>query len=73
MKTELAELTAEVAQASKPAVSQVSKPASLKHVRRVADLEVGDTAGLEACATKFGSARVPLAMIYWDQRQSHDE
>jgi hypothetical protein len=32
----------EVAQASKPAVSQVSKPASLKHVRRAADLEVGD-------------------------------
>src|SRR5947209_14697168 len=46
-----------VAQASKPAVSRVSKPANrfqhqARHrIPRPADLEVGDTAGLETCAT----------------------
>ena len=47
----------EVAQTSKSAVSRVSKPASdalfqgALDFRRAADLEVGDTAGLETCAT----------------------
>src|SRR2546422_11581619 len=46
-----------VAQSSKPAVSQVSKPATRPNSRtlpdfpRSADLEIGDTAGLETCAT----------------------
>src|SRR5437867_724891 len=46
-----------VAQVSKPAVSRVSKPANASRggVRSIllhlADLEVGDTAGLETCAT----------------------
>jgi hypothetical protein len=46
-----------VAQISKSAVSQVSKPAQRLPVRRFhsfwspADLEIGDTAGLETCAT----------------------
>src|SRR4051794_5143783 len=49
--------SAHVAQTSKSAVSQVSKPANpvvLEHgsnLARPADLEVGDTAGLETCAT----------------------
>ena len=48
---------AAVAQTSKSAVSRVSKPASdtffqgALDFRRAADLEVGDTAGLETCAT----------------------
>jgi hypothetical protein len=45
------DLTPNVAQASKPAVSQVSQPAELYVLLRSADLEVGDTAGLETCAT----------------------
>ena len=42
-----------VAQTSKSAVSQVSKPAGRRtfNAGRSADLEVGDTAGLETCAT----------------------
>ncbi len=40
-----------VAQTSESAVSQVSEPAVLGSHHRTADLEVGDTAGLEACAT----------------------
>ena len=46
-----------VAQVSKPAVSRVSKPANRcqyqarRRIPRSADLEVGDTAGLETCAT----------------------
>src|SRR5437763_16929602 len=46
-----------VAQVSKPAVSRVSKPADALNwsgpivLPRTADLEVGDTAGLETCAT----------------------
>ncbi len=43
-----------VAQTSKSAVSQVSKPAGHAAIGRLADLEIGDTAGLETCAT--GSA-----------------
>lgn len=42
---------APVAQTSKSAVSQVSKPATPQISQQPADLEVGDTAGLEACAT----------------------
>jgi hypothetical protein len=33
-------------------VSRVPKPAAATHGVRSADLEVGDTAGLEACATQ---------------------
>jgi hypothetical protein len=46
-----------VAQVSQPAVSRVSKPAaprpfaSVRFIRSPADLEVGDTAGWETCAT----------------------
>jgi hypothetical protein len=35
-------------------VSRVSKPAAGTTAVCPADLEVGDTAGLETCATKFG-------------------
>jgi hypothetical protein len=41
-----------VAQTSKSAVSRVSKPAVCPIAARHADLEVGDTAGLETCATR---------------------
>ena len=53
--------TAMVAQASQPAVSRVSKPASAGTIpaapkrRGPADWEVGDTAGSETCATKNGA------------------
>jgi topoisomerase-4 subunit B len=40
-----------VAQTSKSAVSQISKSASRSDSSRAADSEVGDTAGLETCAT----------------------
>ena len=40
-----------VAQTSKFAVSQVSKLASPREVQQPADLEIGDTAGLETCVT----------------------
>ncbi len=40
-----------VAQTSKSAVSRVSKPARAATDQRPADLEIGDTAGLETCAT----------------------
>ena len=55
MKTAREEI---VAQTSKSAVSRVSKPADATQSnqpsksRRHADLEIGDTAGLETCATK---------------------
>ncbi|HTV41611.1 MAG TPA: hypothetical protein VMF08_13600 [Candidatus Sulfotelmatobacter sp.] len=52
--------TQPVAQTSKSAVSQVSKPAgraALYNVVRLADLEIGDTAGLETCATSQPSSR----------------
>jgi hypothetical protein len=42
-----------VARTSKSAVSRVSKPAAGMAAVGLADLEVGDTAGLETCATKF--------------------
>jgi hypothetical protein len=48
-----------VAQTSKSAVSRVSKPAdtstpsTLPTLSGTADLEIGDTAGLETCATGF--------------------
>ena len=51
-----------VAQASQPAVSRVSKPASAGTVlaasncRGAADSEVGDTAGSETCATRNGGS-----------------
>ena len=48
-----------VAQTSKSAVSRVSKPAGS------ADLEVGDTAGLETCATKASlTARAPWIVAF---------
>jgi hypothetical protein len=42
-----------VAQTSKSAVSRISKSADAPQLPRSADLEVGDTAGLETCATRF--------------------
>ena len=45
---------ANVAQTSKSAVSQVAKPATPPPLSRPADLEIGDTAGLETCATIAG-------------------
>jgi ferredoxin/coenzyme F420-reducing hydrogenase delta subunit len=48
-----------VAQTSKSAVSQVSKPAAPGMSSRAADLEIGDTAGLETCATKPGEPQRP--------------
>ncbi len=52
-----------VAQTSKSAVARVSKPADIAPVRRSADLEIGDTAGLETCATTVlrASAQDPSA------------
>jgi hypothetical protein len=44
-------LLADVAQTSQSAVSRVSKPAGGGKVGAWADLEIGDTAGLETCAT----------------------
>jgi HPt (histidine-containing phosphotransfer) domain-containing protein len=45
---------ANVAQTSKSSVSQVAKPATPSPLSRAADLEIGDTAGLETCATIAG-------------------
>jgi PAS domain S-box-containing protein len=42
------------AQTSKSAVSQVSQPAAAHTAQRPADLAIGDTAGLETCATIAG-------------------
>jgi L-fuconolactonase len=52
-----------VAQTSKSAVSQVSKPAQCecREVPRRADMDVGDTAGLETCATLGQHARLGAA------------
>jgi two-component system sensor histidine kinase/response regulator len=44
----------DVAQTSKSAVSQVSKPAPPASTGSSADMEIGDTAGLETCATVSG-------------------
>jgi multidrug efflux pump subunit AcrB len=50
-------LRGHVAQTSKSAVSRISKSADAASAPRAADLEVGDTAGLETCATSGGFAR----------------
>ena len=47
-----------VAQTSKSAVSRVSKPADAANAASAADLEVGDTAGSETCATGTAHGRV---------------
>jgi hypothetical protein len=47
----------DVAQTSKSAVSRISKSADFPQLPRPADLEVGDTAGLETCATQFFRSR----------------
>ena len=52
-----------VAQVSKPAVSRVSKPADAPKGGDPADLEVGDTAGLETCATTLPTARAKLQWL----------
>jgi hypothetical protein len=44
-----------VTQTSESAVSQVSKPARALKFQTPADLEIGDTAGLETCATRRAS------------------
>jgi hypothetical protein len=46
-----------VAQTSKSAVSQVSNLPAARALRRAADLEIGDTAGLETCATLVSRVR----------------
>jgi hypothetical protein len=53
-----------VAQTSKFAVSRVSKPAARPNAERPADLKIGDTAGLETCAT-FSNAREAIGFIPW--------
>src|SRR5581483_10655181 len=74
----------EVAQTSKSAVSRVSKPAgwtnlpALPRLRRAADLEIGDTAGLETCATSGrrmlgGSADFQVCCIAGFQTRWLDE
>jgi hypothetical protein len=50
-----------VAQTSKSAVSRVSKPAVPGFVA-AADLEIGDTAGLETCATKTPAGSIPTGV-----------
>jgi len=49
-----ADAATKVAQTSKSAVSRVSQPAASTAAVGLADLEIGDTAGLETCATKSG-------------------
>src|SRR5207245_2312599 len=49
-------LRGHVAQTSKSAVSRISKSAGGVQQEGAADLEVGDTAGLETCATLRGFA-----------------
>jgi hypothetical protein len=46
-----------VAQVSKPAVSPTSKSATRGHDRKLADLEIRDTADWEVCATSKGQSR----------------
>jgi hypothetical protein len=41
-----------VAQTSQSAVSRISKSAEIREFPRLAELEFGDTAGLETCATQ---------------------
>jgi hypothetical protein len=52
-----------VAQISKSAVSQVSNLRGPSRFRRPADWEIGDTAGLEACATSELELRRPAAAV----------
>ncbi len=64
----LAEFVAQtfVAQTSKSAVSRVSQPAGRTAFERTADLEIGDTAGLETCATTVAPVDIwnsPLSEI----------
>jgi formylglycine-generating enzyme required for sulfatase activity len=49
----IAQTVTTVAQTSKSAVSQVSKPAGVRKSGPPADLEIGDTAGLETCVTSL--------------------
>jgi hypothetical protein len=51
-----------VPQTSKSAVSRVSKPANATPFQRLADLEIGDTAGLETCGTPDFSAPAAATM-----------
>ena len=44
--------------------SRVSKPANASHSRRPADLEIGDTAGLETCGTPVLPAPAQVAIKY---------
>jgi hypothetical protein len=53
-----------VPQTSKSAVSRVSKPANVTPFQRLADLEIGDTAGLETCGTPDYSASGNAALKY---------
>jgi hypothetical protein len=53
-KAQRGKAATKVARTSKSAVSRVSKPAAGTTAVGLADLEVGDTAGLETCATKSG-------------------
>ncbi|HEY3760644.1 MAG TPA: hypothetical protein VGN23_02750 [Verrucomicrobiae bacterium] len=56
MNTTLKEISTKpiiVAQTSKSAVSRISQSAGFPMFSRPADLEVGDTAGWETCATSF--------------------
>jgi len=53
-----------VPQTSKSAVSRVSKPADAAHSRRPANLEIGDTAGLEICGTQVSPASANPTVKY---------
>jgi hypothetical protein len=53
-----------VPQTSKSAVSRVSKPADTSTCQQSADLEIGDTAGLETCGTPGMPASAKAAMKY---------
>jgi hypothetical protein len=55
-----------VAQTSKSAVSRVSKPADAAPWRHPADLEIGDTAGWETCATPVLPSSANAIMKYPD-------
>jgi hypothetical protein len=65
-----------VAQVSKPAVSQSFQPADAAtlgtrlNIQRRADLEVGETAGLETCATFWPMS--PLEIVNGPGKQHHE-
>ncbi len=67
----------DVAQTSKSAVSQISKSAARSDSQRPADLEVGDTAGLETRATKgetvFVSRRGLMDLVMEDLQADGSE